>query len=347
MTRRSPAILMLCAFHPAASWAINPPAPCSKAQYNVEQPQGKDALALMHPVLSRHRYVALVDSGRWADAIGAVRADAADAFAEAKVGQAEQTKFFAEADEVISKLQQMPNDNSRALYIATFVRPERFNPDFNASSEYVLFPGTADRILIDTPLDERQQEALCWAAMSADVILFRLNLPLEGPSIARLSKLTKSWDNYRTYGYSVQPFELLFQRGNIRDSLPHKAQWMIGHLSAGGELRGWSAPFDSLKGDQSVVVEVLGALGYWNNFTQYAGASAIITIASSRPVGAGVLIHLGRGLRGGAVFRKENGGTTTSALMSSDLYGLFDRSKKPIEDAYHVARSLVILPGRP
>jgi len=65
-----------------------------------------------------------------------------------------------------------------------------------------------------------------------------LRLPLEPAAIERLSVITTSWMNYRTYGYSRQPIELFLQRGSLRDTVPPRGQLILAHISAGGEIVG-------------------------------------------------------------------------------------------------------------
>ena len=143
----------------------------------------------------------------------------------------------------------------------------------------------------------------------------------------------------------VQPaaHRALSQRGSLRDTVPPHGQLILAHVSAGGEIVGWGGELDSLSANQTMVIELLGGIGYFHNYTRYAGLSGIVAVSSGRPLGAGALLHLGPGLRGGAVWRREAGATRTSALLSFDLYGLFDRSKKSVEDGYNAARSLVLL----
>jgi hypothetical protein len=170
---------------------------------------------------------------------------------------------------------------------------------------------------------------------------------MDAATLARLARLTSAWANYRTYGYTRQPLEMLVWRGSVRDSLPPKWQGMLAHLSAGAELRGWKwNSIDSLRENNSAVVE-LGVLRYRRNYTQYSGLSLIATLSSGQSAGYGVLAHLARGLRGGVVLRKIDGKRARSVLVSTDLYGLLERSKKPIDKGIAIARGIALLPHRP
>lgn len=330
---------------PLAAMHLFAQAPCSPQQYNVSVSRSGDDVGRMQPQVSRTRYAALVDSAKWIEAMGAVGADAARAFHAAGVSASDSTKFLHQVDEVIRALQSLPNDATRAAYINATVRPVRFDPIRDANGQYSIFTGP-DEIDPGPSYSARQAEALCWSAMSADGILFRLNLPLEPAAIRLLSAITTSWMNYRTYGYSRQPIELFIQRGSLRDTLPPRGQLIVAHVSAGGEIVGWGGRLDSLSANETIVIEVLGGIGYWHNYTRYAGVSGVIAVSSGRPLGGGALVHLGPGLRGGVVWRREAGATRTSALMSFDVYGWFDRSKKSVEQGYNAARSLVLLRGR-
>jgi len=343
--RTRPRLIAAGVLLPLAAMRVSAQAPCSPQQYNVSVPKGGDDVQRMQPQVSRTRSAALVDSAKWIEAMGAVGADAARAFHAAGVPTADSSKFLRQVDEVIRALQSLPTDATRAAYINATVRPVRFDPIRDANGQYSVFTGP-DEIDPGAAYSTRQAEAVCWSAMSADGILFRLNLPLEPAAIRLLSAITTSWMNYRTYGYSRQPIELFLQRGSLRDTLPPRAQLILAHVSGGGEIVGWGGRLDSLSANETIVIEVLGGIGYWHNYTRYAGASGVIAVSSGRPIGGGALIHLGPGLRGGVVWRREAGATRTSALMSFDVYGWFDRSKKPVEDGFNAARSLVLLRGR-
>jgi hypothetical protein len=342
VTRRSLAVGLLA---PLAAMRLSAQTPCSPQQYNVSVPKSGNDVTRMHPQVSRTRYAALVDSGKWVDAMGAVAADAARAFRAAGVQSSDSGKFMHQVDEVIRALQSLPNDGTRAAFINATVRSVRFAPIRDAAGQFSVFVGP-DEINVAPPYPTRQAEAVCWSAMSADAILFRLNLPLEPAAIQLLRGITTSWMNYRSYGYSRQPIELFLQRGSLRDTLPPRGQLIVAHVSAGGEIVGWGGRLDSLSANQTMIIELLGGLRYWHDYTRYAGLSGIVAVASDRPLGAGALVHLGPGLRGGVVWRREAGATRTSALLSFDLYGLFDRSKLSVENGFNAARSLVLLRGR-
>ena len=91
------------------------PAACSAQQYNVSVSSGGDDVERMQPQVSRTRYAALVDSGKWIDAMGAVGADAAKAFRAAGVPPADSGKFMHQVDEAMRALRSHPGRPNESL----------------------------------------------------------------------------------------------------------------------------------------------------------------------------------------------------------------------------------------
>ena len=317
---------------------------CASEVFNDKPPiEGANPIERMHPLLSRARYTEQVRNEQWAEALRGLRSDAMQAFVAAAVTPASQLTFLAQLDSVLTALPRLPSagaGDARARFIADSVRSIRFQPVQGASS-YQLFR-RGERIDI-AGLGNDQAAALCWSALSVDLVLFRLVKPLELESLARLARLSTSWANYRTYGYTRQPLELFLAPGSVHDSLPRTGQWLIGHLSLGLQVSGSSA--DSLTSDEAAVIE-FGRLWYRRNYTQYAGASAVVGLPSRNVIGYGGMLHVARGLRGGVLFRRTNRNTTRSFIMSTDLYGMLERSKRSVEQGLAIARGLVVLPSR-
>ena len=320
--------------------------PCNVTQVYSDTRRAErtgDAVDRMHPLVSRSRYFPLVEAGKWADAMTLVGSDAAMAFAAANVPSAERDEFMAQVAEAVKALSNLPTDATRATYIANTVKATRFKSGLDAGgTNFLLFAG-ANTIIMPLGAAGPREKALCWAALSADLVLFRLVQPLEADAIKRLGSITTSWKNFREYGYSRQPLELWLQRGTLADTLPRKWQFIVAHLSGGGEISGWGQRIDSLSANQTAVIEGLGLLKYFNDWRWYGGTSVVLALADGRRLGIGPMFHFGPGLRGGAIVRNE-GGAKWSALMSVDLFGLFERSKKPVDDGWNVAKSVIALP---
>ena len=317
---------------------------CSSQVYNETAPAvNAGPVERMHPLVSRSRYAEPVLNEQWELALRGLRLDALEAFVAGGIDRGQQVVFLAQLDSVLEVLPRLPlaiDSAARARFIAGSIRTDRFRPVQGVDS-YTLFR-RAERIDAGA-LGDDQARTLCWSAMSVDLVLFRLGQSLDLGALARLARLTTAWSNYRTYGYTRQPFELFLRPGSVHDTLPPTGQWLIGHLSAGQELRGTRA--DSLIGNTSTVVEA-GHLWYRNNYTQYAGVSGILSVVSGRTVGYGLMLHVARSLRGGAVFRRSEGAARTSFVVSTDLYGLLAHSKKSVEQGLAVARGIVVLPSR-
>jgi hypothetical protein len=301
-----------------------------------------DAVERMHPLVSRARYARLVEEKQWAIAVASVRDDALQAFAAAALPAAVQARFNGQLDEVLAMLGRMPaeGDARRGPFINDSLRTNRFAPELDADNRFHVF-GFADTIYVDR-LQPKQQEAVCWSAFSVDRVLWRISQPLEDVAIARLGRLTGSWTNYRTYGYTRQPLELLLFRGRATDTLPRTTQWLVAHLSLGADIRAIRA--DSLLSSNTTVVEVIGLLRYRKNYTQYHGVSAIVAVGADRPVGYGAMVHFARSMRAGALYRPRIAGSKWSLVTSTDLYGLLEHSKQSVEQGLAVARGVVVLP---
>ena len=250
-------------------------------------------------------------------------------------------QILPQIDSVLTVLPRLPGpgDASRATFVADSIRTIRFLPVQGVDAFHLFRRPTIEV----GGLTANQTKALCWSAMSVDVVLFRLAKPLEGAALARLGRLNTSWANYRAYGYTRQPLELFLFRGSVHDSLPSKGQWLVGHLSVGGEISGRSA--DSLTTSTDAVVE-LGRLWYRGDYTQYAGLSAIAAFPARNSIAYGAMLHVARGMRGGILLRKSGDTWRKSFVMSTDLYGWLEQSKKAIDSKLAVVRGMVLLPSR-
>jgi hypothetical protein len=314
---------------------------CDQNVYNDSPSvESADVIGRMHPLVSRARYADAVRNEQWELVFRGLRDDAMQAFVKAGVDSAAQRRFVAQLDSVIAVLPLLPRvgDPAREAFVSGSVKPIRFLP-VPGNDAFRLFI-RADTIGI-AGRPEDQMKALCWSAMSIDAVLFRLKTPLELEALARLARLNTSWSNYRTYGYTRQPLELLLFRGSVRQSLPRTFQPLVAHLSLGVELRGRLK--DSLTTSDATVLE-LGGIWYYKNYTQYSGVSLIAAFASRNSMGYGAMIHAARSLRAGVLFHRSGDKTRTGLVMSTDLYGLLERSKKSVDEGLAVAKGIVVLP---
>lgn len=315
---------------------------CSSPVYDDNvRAEGAGPIDRIHPLLSRARYADDVRNEQWSTAVAGLREDAVQAFVAARVSPEQQVIFLAQVDSVLAVLPRLPGpgDPTRVTFVADSIRTIRFLP-VQGVDAFRLFRRPTIEL---TGLTANQAKALCWSAMSVDVVLFRLAKPLEGAAIARLGRLNTSWSNYRAYGYTRQPLELFIFRGSVHDTLPAKGQWLVGHLSVGGEISGRRA--DSLTTTTDAVVE-LGRLWYRRDYTQYAGLSAIAAFPARNSIAYGAMLHVARGMRGGVLLRKSGGTWRKSFVMSADLYGWLEESKKAVESKLAVVRGMVVLPSR-
>lgn len=317
-------------------------AACSPAiVYNEDpSPEPRNAVERMHPLRSRARLAADVQLGRWDVALAELRAGAAAALVEGRVEPEATDTFLAQLDTVIRVLPGIPaGEPQRGQYLAAVLVRTRFQPVAGLSG-YTLFERSGHVVDVGA-LSSPQQRALCWSALSVDQLLRRLGRGMDAAALSRLGRLNASWDNYRSYGYTRQPLELLAFRSSmsVHDTLPPVNQVLLGHLSAGAEVQ-WR---DSVRSVGVAVVEVVGVLHYRRDFTQYHGVSAIVSVPSGRRPAAGVMVHAARSLRAGLLWRREGGRWVTSAVASTDLYGLLGGSKRSVEQWAAIARGRVLL----
>ena len=303
-------------------------------------PESMDAVQRMHPLLSRARYADAVNDEQWSAVVRALRVDATEAFAVAAVDASAQLGFLAELDETLVALAALPNvgNPARPGYVNTVLRPRRFGPSQDVDT-YSLFTGARSIDVGKAPA--AQQRALCWSALSIDQVLFHIGIGLQPAALKRLARFNVSWANYRAHGYTRQPLELALFRGrsSVHDTLPGRTQWLLGHLSLGAEVR-WQ---DSLSSVNSTVVEAFGRLWYWNNYSQYSGVSAIVSVPSGRRPALGVMVHAARSIRGGMLVRREDKRWRPGVVVSSDLYGLLERSKRSVDQGLAIARGRALL----
>lgn len=305
-------------------------------------PDATDALDRIHPLLSRVRWAEAVHNEQWELALRGLRDEVASAFAAAAVAAPEQQRFFTELDATIAAMAGLPhrNDAGWASYLTTTVQPIRFHP-IHLVNAYQLFRSSPIDLSALAPTRARQVQALCWSAFSVNQLLARLALGLQAATLARLGRLNASWANYRAYGYTRQALEQIVFRGRatVHDTLPGRVQWLLGHLSVGEEVQ-WR---DSTTTTTSTVIELFGGVRYRNDYTQYSGASAIVTLPAGGRPGFGTMLHFARSVRAGAIVRRADKKWRPGVIMSADVYGFLDRSKHVVDKAIAISNGRVLL----
>ncbi|MBW8838626.1 MAG: hypothetical protein JF602_02040 [Gemmatimonadetes bacterium] len=100
---------------------------------------------------------------------------------------------------------------------------------------------------------------------------------------------------------------------------------------------------DSTTTATSTVIEVLGGLRYRDDYTQYSGVSAIVTLPVDGRPGFGGMVHFVRSVRAGAVVRRADRKWRPGVIMSADVYGFLDRSKHVVDRAVAMTNGRVLL----
>lgn len=335
----------LVAFHAGHPPAADPGADWCEPSVVYNQNPSPDvagALDRIHPLLSRIRWAQVVHNEQWELALRGLRDEVAAAFAAAGVGTSEQERFFAELDATIAAASALPrrSDTGFPNYLTTIVQPIRFHP-IHLVGVYQLFRSSPIDLSALAPTRARQVQALCWSAFSVNQLLARLALGLQAATLARLGRLDASWANYRAYGYTRQALEQIVFRGRatVHDTLPGRVQWLLGHLSVGEEVQ-WR---DSTTTTTSIVVELLGGLRYWRDYTQYSGVSVIVALPTGGRPGFGAMVHFARSIRAGAIVRRADREWRPGVILSADAYGFLDRSKHIVDRAIAITNGRVLL----
>ncbi|MBK8057877.1 MAG: hypothetical protein IPK33_08365 [Gemmatimonadetes bacterium] len=318
---------------------------CSSEAYGGDVPSSdKDAIGRMHPVNSRARYADMVLEQRWPEVLRGLLIEAEEAFAQASVSEEVVATFEAQADSVVKSAERLPSTNAPEYRGALDVlRPVRFDP-VQLGARYQLFAGGPDALDLTDTHPTEILKALCWSALSFDQVLNRLARPMRIEARVRLARRNTLWRNYRSFGYTRQPLELLISPGSPLDTIPRGSQLLFLHLSGGVEL-GVNG-IESTRATQAAVTEVIGLLWYRRDFTQYSGFSVVASAINNEPVGVGIMAHLARGVRLGHVWRRSDGKTMGRFLVSADLYGFLEHSKASVDRGRAYARAALVLPGK-
>lgn len=318
---------------------------CSaQAVFEDKLPMGDSKIiGLMHPLASRDRYAAPILASQWQAVVDSAAAGSLAALTVAgpDTGNALAQRFSKEMDSVrvaVAALAGAPAAE-RTKIIQTRVVPVRFRVRMLTNS-FVLFAYPAVR-LDSSGLSISQLQAVCWSALSMTAVLNRLAEPLRAATLIRLSELSTSWSNYREKGYSRQPLEMFLTPGRRDREEPPATQTIIAHLSIGVDVQG--SRLDSLVRQDAMLLE-FGKIWYRKDWTSYSGVSAVAAMTTGRAAGVGVMVHFRPGLHGSWVVRRESGKTVNGYIVSTDAYGLLERSKKQIDQAWASVRGGLVLP---
>ena len=290
-----------------------------------------------------HRLIArlepLLGAGAWSAALDSVLVRAREKLAT--VDDSTRDRYAAqlvEAEEAFDRLLQRPN-HEQPRFMADIVRPVRWQINQSAATGAFVIPVGGGPINVTSNLSSDQRRALCWPAISISRLMTIYEAGLRDSTVEALNRLAADWEEYVDNSYSQLPWEL-FVNGLSRSRRkwePPRHQWILVHPSVGVELAGISAK--NLARVDVAVVEALGYLRYYSNYTRYLGVSGVATFASDRPVAVGGYLHLWwPQAKVGYVVRPDpNRDRRQSLLVTVDLYDLLTGVPKSLREARDAA----------
>lgn len=213
------------------------------------------------------------------------------------------------------------------------VKPNTFQPvQVGTGSDYVLFEGD-DEITVAATLPAPASQHLCWTAITVLQLMNVYSAPAYALATTELQRLNTLWDNYTARGYSRLPWEMaindwLFIRKGALE--PPRAQLIVFHPSVAFEVRGPSAK--ALRRDEVAIVEPIGFALYNARRSFHYGASLALSFPKEAPAGVGGMVHVGKHLTFGYVWRSaDSSGTRRNAFVASlDAYTLFAKAPEAL-----------------
>ena len=208
-------------------------------------------------------------------------------------------------------------------------------------NEYTLFLRFPPALNV-APLDAESRRAVCWTALAMGRLLAAYAAPARASATEALKAAVKRWDNYASKGYSQLPWELALNSHGFdaRSFDPPRTQKILLHPALGLEFVGSRVTslndLSSLQTTDVVTLEPVGYLVYNADRSFYWGASAIVTLADQRRVGAGAMLHLGQAIKAGYAWRKKDDSAGAargqSFIISADLYQFLKDTPQKLKD---------------
>ena len=214
-----------------------------------------------------------------------------------------------------------------------------------------LFAGRPPGPIVISALPQKVARPLCWFALSLNDLAALYGGPARTALAAALAKRAARWDSFMQHGYSMTPLEL-FVNGYMprRELEPPRQQLVLFHASAGGEMfsdRPLAA--NTLRLKPVLVLEPLGLLRYFGQFTSYGGLTWVVAFPDSGGLATGVTLHHSNVGHVSYLWRPRvpPGASRGAVLVSMDLYrylvGAADKWKKLERES--IASCLADAPG--
>jgi len=185
------------------------------------------------------------------------------------------------------------------------------------SADWRLFDASPEGPL---PVPEAARPAVCGRAVVLHGVLDLYGARGRQRVAANLRHKLRLWRAYERNTPTQYPWELALNGFATSRPLlePPRAQWILLHPSAAGEVSG--RRLDSVTGHEAAAVEWVGRV--WSNgeLTRSFGLSLLSTVSTDLPASIGLMGRFGRSLALGAVTRRVERKWEYGATMSLDLY---------------------------
>ncbi|MEO6526262.1 MAG: hypothetical protein ABIP93_06530 [Gemmatimonadaceae bacterium] len=322
---------------PASVWAQGEVAQTCDVQFLIAPDKVAETLRPSHPDVAYGRMSERMARNEWVFLVDSVRRSV---LADPLLGAAERQQLLTQLGATYSEIVKEEAAGGRSTLQA--VKTARFGiarPVGNDTNEYTLFLRFPPALNV-SPLDAESRRAVCWTALAMGRLLSAYAAPARASATDALKAAVTRWDNYGSKGYSQYPWELaLNSRGyDARSFDPPRTQKILLHPALGLELVGSRVKsLDDLTNLQTtdvVTLEPVGYLVYNASRSFYWGASAIVTLADQRRIGAGAMLHLGQSVKAGYAWRKkdDSGSRGQSFIISADLYQFFKDTPQKLKD---------------
>ncbi|HEX4933581.1 MAG TPA: hypothetical protein VFV33_10415 [Gemmatimonadaceae bacterium] len=329
-------VVLLALAAPAGAAQESNDTRCRAATVWDQSPATFGALAGRHPRQAVARLEGLVERDAWVAIVDSVTADFVRG-TPPELPEASRAAMLRQLGALRDSLRRAElrgiADDRRRLDI---VQPNAFRPVQEGTGEdYTLFEDP-DEVAIPSTLPAAASRHLCWTAITVLQLLNVYSAPAYAQAATELQRLDALWDNFTARGYSRLPWEMalndrLFMRKGALE--PPRTQLILLHPSVAFEVRGPTAK--SLVRDEVAVIEPLGVAFYNAARTFHYGASLAVSFPKSAPAGVGGMVHLGKHLTFGYVWRSaDSSGTRRDAFVASiDAYTLFAKAPEALVKA--------------
>lgn len=298
--------------------------PCLVLKEGGLEARGQDVLARFAPEIAR---------AEWGQVAQRLAAD----FRGSRVvppGR-ERRVLQAELDTMAAELVTVERSGDAAVLVARArgVRQTRFVLDYGDEvGQAVVFAGSPNEFVIDCgtmTLEARRD--LCERVFDARRLLVKYGAQGRERALNALQRCVELWGNFNDCGYSMLPWELAvngwwaFKPGSLT---PPAWQLILAHPALGLEV---GRPGSALRRLEVGTIEPIGLVLYQEDRRSYVGASTLVSLPSGQDVGYGGMVHLGRTVQAGYVWRQDR--AQSGVVLSADLYQLFAQAPDLLRDA--------------